>query len=115
MSAAFAVATKVEGQHIEAEIVEGRQQGRYMSAIAAVAVTEDQIATRMRMRDQPSGQLNAIGGAKADILEIQTERGRRPLGHRMQRMQSGDEWDEQNQDDNREGTHKPALPRHQAQ
>ena len=89
-----------------------REQRRDVSAIAAMTVTEDQIAARMRMRDQPSGQLNAIGGGKADILEIQTERGRRPLGHRMQRMHSGDEWDEQNQDDNREGTHKPALPRH---
>jgi hypothetical protein len=92
---ALAVAAEVEGQHVEAEVVQRLQQPGDVVAVAAVAVAEQHVAPRAGVGDQPAAQLQRVGRAEVDVLERHAERGGGPLGHRVQRVQGHDDGDEQ--------------------
>jgi hypothetical protein len=95
MAVAIAVSSEVEGQYVQTQIVEYREESRRMAAIAAMSVAENEIPSWMWVGDEPSGELDTIGSTKADILESQPEGSRRPLGDRVKRMQGSNNRDEE--------------------
>src|SRR5262249_979533 len=52
MARALAMPPEVEGQDVQAEVVERLQQPRDMTAVSPVAVTEDDVTPRVWMRDK---------------------------------------------------------------
>src|SRR5262245_50535243 len=72
--------------------VQGLQKAGDMATVAAMPMAEDDIPERLVVGDDPAGQLQAISGAKANILEIQAQCRRRAFGYRVHGVKSCDQW-----------------------
>ena len=81
MAGAVAVAAEVEGQHVQPQPVQDRQQAGDVAAVPAVTVAKDDVAARLRVRHQPAAQRQPVGSFEADLLESQAPGGWVALGN----------------------------------